>query len=124
MKKPIKKKKVITPTDRITVIEFPALIYKFTVIHTDDFPGSYFRHYKFKYSETSKSAGMVSASEERESVIFIRKGIRDLEEVIAHECYHAMKGMEKAIGNNDGGEEFFAYHLGYLVRMVHEFIKE
>lgn len=125
MNKPIKKKKVIVKKiiskDKIITIEIPAMKYRFTVIRTDDLSTAYFKEYKNQYYHTSRLAGMV-AHKDLESTIFIRKEIPNLEGVIAHECYHAMKGMERALGNIDGGEEFFAYHLGYLVDKVHEFI--
>lgn len=41
---------------------------------------------------------------------------------VAHEAYHAVKEMFRAMGTGDD-EEMFAYHLGHLVGRIHKFMK-
>lgn len=43
--------------------------------------------------------------------------------VIAHESYHAIQKFMETIGENNK-REFFAYHLGYFVGEIYDFINK
>ena len=108
-------------------VEYPMFSYEIEIIITNDIPRSYYNRFKVVYEAPIKGgrpAGMCPSLEEsRKSVLMVDiDTIRDINDVIAHESYHAIKQLERAICNYDGGEEWFAYQIGYIVGKVHKVV--
>ena len=110
--------------EKITTVEFPVLRYEFTILLTTDIKASYLNHYKYHYDGRVDPMAMhFKEHGDNKSTIFLKPNAS--EEVIAHECYHGIRAMQRNFTNQDtGNEEWEAYHLGWLVGKVHEHLKK
>ena len=113
------------------VVEFPVTRRAFVIIMTNDVEKTY-NNVKESFARDlgfpayglvasiRKITGSPYPSPKYDNAIFLQPD--STINTIAHECYHAIKSMERGIHNMDGGEEWFAYHLGYLTQQCYDFI--
>ena len=110
--------------EKTTLIEFPVLRYIFCILVTNNIKESYLKRYRYEYTNRIEPKAMfVNETGDKSGTIYLN--FDACPEAISHECYHGVRAMQRSFTNADiGNEEWEAYHLGYLVGKVHEFIEK
>jgi len=105
--------------NRRTKFKFPVYDYEIVVIQANDVE----RTGKLLGVDFSHTEAGFVTDPKQPLRLWLVFGMNTDESVVAHEASHAIRAMMLAVGARPEDDEAFAYHLGYLVKKLHKFLR-